>query len=273
MIVDLKDKQWFLYSLFPLLCWAVLLTNFNFFYLTMAIIGVILTGYNLARYEWEEWSFDASKGKISDMDTHVRKISANPIFKILNPLLKPYGIVSLLYFNFYVIGNFNNLPYYIWMLFFLTWATILYGFFVMMLIPRYREIFDQGFILGQNMDNKSFWLGIGCKKIELKKYEEAIQSLDKAISIDPKFIDALGNRGCALDCLKRWEEAIQCYDKILEIDPTHSKTWYNRGITLAKIGKFSDALQSVDKALEFNPNYELALKTRDDLIDELKDTM
>ena len=52
-----------------------------------------------------------------------------------------------------------------------------------------------------------------------QKYDEAIQYYDKALAIDPSYVNALNNKGLALDNLQRYDEAIQYYDKALAIDP------------------------------------------------------
>lgn len=270
MIVDLKNKQWFLFSLFPLLFWSVLLTNFNFFYLGMAILGAILTGFNVALEEWRvgmdklrEWSF-------VEHDSRFKNTMNKPIFKYLGMLLIPYGVGSFVYFNIFIFNNFCKIPYYTWMLLFLTWATIFYGIFILIFVPEYLAAAKDGALYGFYSDNSGFWLSRAYKLMEFKKYEEAIQSLDKALSIDPKLLAAWGTRGGALGFLKRYEEAIQSYDKALEIEPTNSKTWYNRGVSLAKLERFEEALDNVNKALEFNPSYEKALKIRSEILAELK---
>jgi tetratricopeptide (TPR) repeat protein len=48
---------------------------------------------------------------------------------------------------------------------------------------------------------------------------EAINEYDKAIKIDPKYVDAYNNKGNALSDLGRIEEAIIEYDEAIKIDP------------------------------------------------------
>jgi tetratricopeptide (TPR) repeat protein len=43
--------------------------------------------------------------------------------------------------------------------------------------------------------------------------------LDVAIKIDPNYSSALSNKGIALDDLGKYDEAIESYDKALELDP------------------------------------------------------
>ena len=57
------------------------------------------------------------------------------------------------------------------------------------------------------------------------KYQEAIEHFDKAIELDPNYVDAWYNKGVVLDNLGEHEEAIECYDKALELDPNNADAW------------------------------------------------
>jgi tetratricopeptide (TPR) repeat protein len=51
----------------------------------------------------------------------------------------------------------------------------------------------------------------------MKKYEQAITSYDKVITIDPDDADAWYNKGDALNSLGKSDEAEKCYDKSKEL--------------------------------------------------------
>jgi tetratricopeptide (TPR) repeat protein len=304
MIVDLKNKQWLLFSLFPLLFWSVLLSNFNFFFLIMAIFGAIITGYKVASDEWFEGMDQIRKSNFVAFDTRFKKTMTNPIFQFLELSSIPYGVGSLVFFNFYMFYHMHEMPYYAWMLLFLTWATIFYGFFMLIFVPEHWETMKRGAAYGFYSDNKGYWIGRGCYFFEREKYEEAIQNFDKALELDPKFtstlglkgktlmkmgkfddaiqildkaleldpkcIPALGYKGEALITMKKFEEAIKNYDKMLEIEPQNPKTWFNRGVSLVNLKRLKEAIENFDKALEFNPKYELARQARENILVELK---
>ena len=46
----------------------------------------------------------------------------------------------------------------------------------------------------------------------------------------------------------RSEEAIESYDKAVAINPDHADAWYFRGNTLAHMGRSDEAIESYDKA-------------------------
>ena len=43
---------------------------------------------------------------------------------------------------------------------------------------------------------------------------------DKALAIDPTYVNALNGKANVLQNLQRYDEAIKYYDKVLAIDPT-----------------------------------------------------
>ena len=55
----------------------------------------------------------------------------------------------------------------------------------------------------------------------LSNYKYAIEEYDKALKIDPNYVDALSKKGKALNNLGKYQEAIEWYDKTLNIDPNN----------------------------------------------------
>merc|ERR1719281_1438413 len=79
---------------------------------------------------------------------------------------------------------------------------------------------------------------------KLNRFEEALQSYDRTIEIQPDHAQAFNNRGRVLEELNRFEEALQSYDRTIEIQPNHAQAFNNRGIVLKKLNRFEEALQS-----------------------------
>ena len=104
--------------------------------------------------------------------------------------------------------------------------------------------------------NKAFAL------VSLGKYEEAIEWLDKVIVIDPNYADALNNRGFALYKLSKYEEAIEWYDKVLGIYPNNVFALNNKGLALFRLKRLDEAIQCSDKAIELDPSYANAWYNR-----------
>ena len=85
------------------------------------------------------------------------------------------------------------------------------------------------------------------------KYEEAISLYDSRLSVDPKDVEALNNKGVALHHLGRFEEAISTYDKALVLDPKYVNALFSKGAALDTIGRHEEAISWYDKALSVDP--------------------
>jgi tetratricopeptide (TPR) repeat protein len=85
----------------------------------------------------------------------------------------------------------------------------------------------------------------------LGRYEEEIESYDRAISFKPDKYEALYNRGNSLANLGRYEEAIKSYDRAISFQHDDHEAWSNRGISLANLGRYEEAIKSYDRAISF----------------------
>jgi tetratricopeptide (TPR) repeat protein len=99
------------------------------------------------------------------------------------------------------------------------------------------------------------WNNRGIDLINEDKYNEAIQALDKAIEINPRYPDAWHNRGNALYYQGEYGAAINAYDRAIEINPQYAEAWYNKGLAVQNLGDKNEAIKAFDKAIEINPQY------------------
>ena len=103
-----------------------------------------------------------------------------------------------------------------------------------------------------------------------QKYDEALQYFDKVLDIDPSNVNALNNKGLALDHLQRYDEALQYFDKALTIDPSSFSALNNKGTALDHLQRYDEALQYFDKALTIDPSSVNALNNKGTALDHLK---
>lgn len=75
--------------------------------------------------------------------------------------------------------------------------------------------------------------GIAYLSLHEPKYELAIQDLNQAINIDPKYFDAYVERGIAFASLGQYDRAIENYNQAIEINPDNPDVHYAQGFTLA----------------------------------------
>ena len=93
----------------------------------------------------------------------------------------------------------------------------------------------------------------GTRSHETGQFDDAVDSFEKALSLDPGRYDAWIGRGSALFYLDRYSDALTSFDKAIEIDPRRPDAWKNRGRTLHELGCPSEALESYEKAVEYDP--------------------
>ena len=76
------------------------------------------------------------------------------------------------------------------------------------------------------------WNNKGLALDKLGRYQEAVDSYEKALKIDPGYVKAWNNKGLALDKLGRYQEAVDSYERALSIDPNDATVWHNKGLAL-----------------------------------------
>ncbi len=91
-------------------------------------------------------------------------------------------------------------------------------------------------------------LVMGNTMYSMGKYEDAIDSFNKSLQIDPGNAVAWNNKGLALAKSGKIDEAIICYDKALEIDPDDYVFLNNKGRQCLKKPVISKIITDADFA-------------------------
>jgi tetratricopeptide (TPR) repeat protein len=97
------------------------------------------------------------------------------------------------------------------------------------------------------------WSNRASSLYNLKRFEEALEACDKALTLETKEASIWGNRGNALYELSNYEEAIACYDEALQLKPDDGSVWRSRGKVLLDQGQYQEAVENFDKALKYQP--------------------
>jgi tetratricopeptide (TPR) repeat protein len=108
--------------------------------------------------------------------------------------------------------------------------------------------------LKANLDDATAWFNRGLALGDLSRYDEALESFDRAIQLQPDDARAWNNRGWPLDELGRYEEALESFDKAVQFKSDLAEAWKNRGLELGKLGRHEEALESYDKAIQLQPD-------------------
>lgn len=112
--------------------------------------------------------------------------------------------------------------------------------------------------LKANPNNLKGWVERGSVLSKLGRFNDVLDSAEKALKVNPDFYPALVLKGNALRVTGKADEALQAYNKALEIRPEDYLTLHNRGTLLAEKGDFAQAIKAFDKALEIRSSFSPA---------------
>lgn len=93
-----------------------------------------------------------------------------------------------------------------------------------------------------------------------QKYPEALDASDRALEIAPEYFQGWFNRGGILKAMQRDRDALLAYDRALSSDlvlvPMASivSVWVNRSAVFWRLGQYQEALASANSAISIDPN-------------------
>ena len=107
---------------------------------------------------------------------------------------------------------------------------------------------------GAGYINYSVYYNLAWEKMSLKKYNEAIYLLKKAVTEYKYSGDIYNNLGTSYFSTSRYDSAIYFYSKALECQPNTALYWANRGGVKFFTKDYMGALSDYNKSLEIDPN-------------------
>ena len=75
----------------------------------------------------------------------------------------------------------------------------------------------------------------------------AIKYYNKSISASEKFVDAYVNKSDQLAKLNEYDEALQTLDEAMKINPDNATAYYNLGVIHSTLKDFEKAIQATEK--------------------------
>jgi tetratricopeptide (TPR) repeat protein/S1-C subfamily serine protease len=102
----------------------------------------------------------------------------------------------------------------------------------------------------------------GRAKSDLGNNQEAILDYDRAIALNPKFVEAYNNRGATKSVSGNKQAAIIDFDRAIAINPKHAEAYYNRGKAKSDLGNKQEAILDYDRAIVLNPKFAEAYNNR-----------
>lgn len=97
---------------------------------------------------------------------------------------------------------------------------------------------------------------------ELGRFDEAHESIERALTIAPDNWESYFNLGRMLLVQGQFAEAEQALARASELDPYSAPTWNNFGLVLTELHRHDEAIAAFDRALELAPDYVEALANK-----------
>ncbi|MFF9203678.1 tetratricopeptide repeat protein [Streptomyces sp. NPDC014986] len=104
--------------------------------------------------------------------------------------------------------------------------------------------------------------GLAVARLVRGDYEAAVADLTKALELAPDDAQSLGLRGECLRTLRRNDEAVRDLERAVTLDPGHDYAWASLGAARLARGEAAAARTALDRALELKPDYPWALIRR-----------
>lgn len=108
----------------------------------------------------------------------------------------------------------------------------------------------------------NLYYGIAMIYIKGNKKADALKLLDKAIHMNPKYVEALMARAAIYKEEKRYLEGIVEYNRVVKADITHYQAYKERGLLKMMVKDYNEAADDFTRFLIFEPNEASAYYNR-----------
>ena len=85
-------------------------------------------------------------------------------------------------------------------------------------------------------------------------YGNSIETLSRAIELEPNHKIALMSRGAGYMKMDRAEDAMADYGRVIELDPDYPRAYHLRGLAHERSGDNKAALHDFNRAIEIDPS-------------------
>ncbi len=104
-----------------------------------------------------------------------------------------------------------------------------------------------------NPRSATVWNNRGLALYQQKRIERAIRDFDQAIRQDSRLVSAFNNRGLAFQALGRLEAALADFSRSIKLRPQQATGYINRAQVLQRLERHDEALGDNDRAIELDP--------------------
>jgi tetratricopeptide (TPR) repeat protein len=92
--------------------------------------------------------------------------------------------------------------------------------------------------------------------------DESIADLNKAIQLNPNYVEAYNNRGNVKRAQGNLDGAITDYNQASQLDPNDPRPYQNRGFVKGLKGDFEGAIADYDRAIQLDPKNSIVYAIR-----------
>ena len=110
-------------------------------------------------------------------------------------------------------------------------------------------------IISENNNNPKILNLFGIVQLQLNQLTEAINSFEKTILLDKKFIQGYNNLGNVFVKSGKFQKAVEMYNKVLSLKPDYPAGYNNLASAQSDLGEFEDSIKNYENALKHDPNY------------------
>ncbi len=121
------------------------------------------------------------------------------------------------------------------------------------ILTKKEEYYHLGKIkLKENKKNPKALFELALQAIEIGRYDEALELLDKVIIINPEFAQAFFNKGYVLIKLEQYQEALKFSRKALGLNPDINEALTNCAVCEIRVGSVKKAILELESFLMNN---------------------
>ncbi|MEY4754382.1 MAG: hypothetical protein RJA44_2057 [Pseudomonadota bacterium] len=104
-----------------------------------------------------------------------------------------------------------------------------------------------------------FWFAHASTLQGLGRRTEALQSYQRAIDLQPDYIDALLNSGVLLRDMHQHLASLQRFQQVLQLKPDHQSALSNCATLLVECKRGAEAVAMLERLLQLNPDYDYGI--------------
>jgi tetratricopeptide (TPR) repeat protein len=118
-----------------------------------------------------------------------------------------------------------------------------------------EEKTDEG--IAENIEGRDDfeWHKLGYQALNDKNWEDALNAFNKAIKLNPQYMEAYFHRGNVYDEIGDYEKAIVNYNRAIKLNPIYTEAYLFRGLAYNNLGKLNKAIADIKKAAKLGDHF------------------